>query len=182
MLYLDHAATTPTLPEAWEAMRPFMAEHFGNPASAHAAGRKARQALEDARERVARCLGASPDEVIFTSGATEANNLALFGLARSPPGHVLASPIEHPCVTEPLKQLAARGSDVEYLPVERNGIISVDAFRERLRPDTRLAVVMLVNHETGAVQPAAELAAGVAFHTDAAQAAGKIPIPFRELG
>src|SRR4051812_35664616 len=185
MLYLDHAATTPTLPEAWEAMRPFMAEHFGNPASAHAAGRKARQALEDARERVARCLGASPDEVIFTSGATEANNLALFGLAGSPPGHILASPIEHPCVTEPLKQLAARGFEVESLTVGQNGIVSVDAFRGRVRPDTRLAVVMLVNHETGAVQPVGELAVvapGVAFHTDAAQAVGKVPVSFHQLG
>jgi cysteine desulfurase len=183
MLYLDHAATTPTLPEVWEAMRPFMAEHFGNPASAHAAGRKARQALEDAREHVARCLGASPDEVIFTSGATEANNLALFGLAGSPSGHILASPIEHPCVTEPLKQLAARGLTVEYVPVETNGIVSVDAFREWVRPDTRLAVVMLVNHETGAIQPVAELAAGdVAFHTDAAQAVGKVAVSFRDLG
>src|SRR5829696_5587446 len=109
MIYLDHAATTPVLPEVWEAMRPFAVEHFGHPASAHAAGRKARQALEDARERVARCLGAEPGEVIFTSGATEANNLALFGLAGSPPGHILASPIEHPCVVEPLRQLAARG-------------------------------------------------------------------------
>jgi cysteine desulfurase len=177
MIYLDHAATTPTFPEVWEAMRPFMAEQFANPASAHAAGRKARQALEGARERVARCLGASPDEVIFTSGATEANNLALFGLAGSPPGHILASPIEHPCVTEPLKQLAARGFEVEYLPVGGNGIVSVDAFRERLRPDTRLAVVMLVNHETGAVQPVPVLSTQYSvLHTDAAQAVGKMPV------
>src|SRR5256885_17038719 len=140
MIYLDHASTTPILPEVWEAMRPFAVEHFGNPASAHAAGRKARQALEDARERVASLLGASPDEVIFTSGATEANNLAIFGLAGSPPAHILASPIEHPCVTEPLKQLAARGFGVEYLPVDRHGTVSVEAFRERARPDTRLAV------------------------------------------
>ena len=182
MLYLDHASTTPALPEVWEAMRPFQAENFGNPASAHTAGRKARQALEDARERIARCLGASPDEVIFTSGATEANNLALFGLAGSPPGHILASPIEHPCVTEPLRQLAARGITVEYLPVDRNGIVSVDAFRERLRPDTRLAAMMMVNHETGAIQPVGELSAAagdVAFHTDAAQAVGKIAVVFQ---
>src|SRR5215468_8286151 len=133
MLYLDHAATTPTLPEVWEAMRPFMAEQFGNPASAHTAGRKARQALEDARERIVRCLGTSPDEVIFTSGATEANNLALFGLARSPPGHILASPIEHPCVTEPLKQLAERGFTVQYLPVSRDGLVELAALPTLLR-------------------------------------------------
>jgi cysteine desulfurase len=183
MLYLDHAATTPTLPDVWEAMRPLSAENFGNPASAHAAGRKARQALEDARERVAHALGASPDEVIFTSGATEANNLALFGLAGSPPGHLLASPVEHPCVTEPLKQLAARGFTVEYLPVDGNGIVSVDAFRKRVRPDTRLAVVMLVNHETGAIQPVPALGTQYSvLHTDAAQAVGKVPVSFRDLG
>ena len=183
MLYLDHAATTPTRPEVWEAMRPFLAEHFGNPASAHAAGRRARRALDDARERVARCLGASPDEVVFTSGATEANNLALFGLAGSPPGHLLASPVEHPCVTEPLRQLAARGFEVEYLPVGPDGVVTVEAFRERLRPDTRLAAVMLVNHETGAVQPISGLSTQYpVLHTDAAQAVGKVPVSFRDLG
>jgi cysteine desulfurase len=174
MLYLDHAATTPTRPEVWEAMRPYVAEHFGNPASAHAAGRKARQALEDARERVAACLAASPDEVIFTSGATEANNLAIFGRAGSKTGHILASPVEHPCVTEPLKQLAARGFEVESVPVE--------AFPERRRSDTRLAVAMLVNHETGALQPISVLSTQYAvIHTDAAQAVGKFPVSFREL-
>src|SRR5262245_49977 len=186
MIYLDHASTTPVLPEVWEAMRPYAVEHFGNPASAHAAGRKARQALEDARERIAALLDASPDEVIFTSGATEANNLAIFGLTGSPPGRILASPVEHPCVTEPLKQLAARGFEVEYLPVGRSGIVSADAFRERLRSDTRLAVVMLVNHETGTVHPVAEYSAPgaphAALHTDAAQGVGKIPVSFRELG
>jgi cysteine desulfurase len=183
MIYLDHASTTPVLPEVWEAMRPYAVEHFGNPASAHAAGRKARQALENARERIANLLGASPDEVIFTSGATEANNLAIFGLAGSPPGHILASPIEHPCVTEPLKQHAARGFDVEYLPVDVCGMVSIDAFRDRSRPDTRLALVMLVNHETGAIQPVSVLGTPYsALHTDAAQAVGKIPVSFRDLG
>src|SRR5436190_13105981 len=105
-------------------MRPHVVGPPGNPASAHAAGRRARQALEDARERVAALLGASPDEVVFTSGATEANNLAIFGLAGSPPAHILASPIEHPCVTEPLNQLAARGFEVEYLPVDQYGTVS----------------------------------------------------------
>ena len=183
MIYLDWSATTPVRPEVWEAMRPFAVDHFGNPASAHAAGRKARQALEDARERVARLLDARADEVVFTSGATEANNLALFGLAGSPPGHVLASPIEHPCVAEPLRQLAARGFDVEYVPVDANGIVDANAFRERRRPDTRLAAVMLVNHETGAVQPVGDLSAiDPRLHCDAAQAVGKVPVSFRGLG
>jgi cysteine desulfurase len=182
MIYLDHAATTPMLPEVWEAMRLLASQHFGNPASAHSAGRKARQALEDARERIAHLLGASPDEVIFTSGATEANNLAIFGLAGSPPGHVLASPIEHPCVIEPLRQLAARGFDVEFLPVNREGVVSVDAFRGRLRPHTRLATVMLVNHETGATEYSVLSTQYSVLHSDAAQAIGKIPVSFHQLG
>ncbi|MSR54630.1 MAG: cysteine desulfurase [Gemmataceae bacterium] len=169
MIYLDHAATTPMLPEAWEAMRPFATENFGNPASAHGAGRKARQSLEDARERIALCLDASAEEVVFTSGATEANNLAIFGLAGSPPGHILSSPIEHPCVVEPLKQLAARGFTVSYLPE------SV--------PNPRLVVAMLVNHETGAITEYSVLSTQYSvLHCDAAQAVGKIAVSFRRLG
>src|SRR5436190_17740350 len=149
-IYLDHSASTPVLPEAWEAMRPLLTGPVGNPASAHGAGRQARRALEDARERVAALLGADADEVIFTSGATEANNLALFGLAGDPPGHIIASPIEHPCVVEPLRQLAGRGFAVDYLPVGRDGVADVGALPSLLRPDTRLGTVMLVNHAPGA--------------------------------
>ena len=133
MLYLDYHATTPVYPEVWEAMRPYSVEHFGNPASSHSVGRKARQALEDSRERIAQLLDARPDEVIFTSGATEANNLAIFGLIGSTPGHILASPVEHPCVVEPLRQLAARGFEVEILPVDSTGLVAVDRFRAALR-------------------------------------------------
>jgi cysteine desulfurase len=180
-IYLDHAATTPTLPEAIEAMR---AVPPGNPASAHAAGRAARRALEDARERVAELLGADPGEVIFTSGATEANNVALFGLAGDPPGHIIASPIEHPCVAQPLNQLAGRGFTVEYLPVGRDGVVDLDNLPGLLRPDTRLVTVMLVNHETGAISaPSSQHSAlSTQFHTDAAQAVGKIPVDFHALG
>jgi cysteine desulfurase len=191
-IYLDHNATTPLLPQAWEAMRPVMAEAFGNPASAHHAGRQARRYLEDAREKVAALLEAHPDEVIFTSGATEANNLALFGLAGNPPGRILASPIEHPCVIEPLKQLAARCFDIAWLPVDGRGIVerparSANGHDDSLSesPTLRLVSVMLANHETGAIQPVRELAAavsGVPFHCDAAQAVGKIPVSFRDLG
>src|SRR5437588_9463348 len=117
-IYLDNNATTPLLPAVWEAMRPLLTDVYGNPSSAHQAGRRARRALEDARERVAVLLGAHPDEVVFTSGATEANNLALFGLAGDPPGHLVASPVEHPSVTEPVRQLAARGFAVDWLPVD----------------------------------------------------------------
>src|SRR4051794_13052797 len=134
-IYLDNNATTPLLSAVWEAMRPYLTTVFGNPASAHQVGRKARQALEDARERVATFLGAHADEVIFTSGATEANNLALFGLSGSPPGHLLGSPIEHPSVAEPLRQLAQGGFAVEYLPVDGRGVVAPEALTERLRPE-----------------------------------------------
>jgi cysteine desulfurase len=180
-IYLDHAATTPTLPEAWAAMR---AVPNGNPASAHAAGRQGRRLLEDARERVAELLGADPGEVIFSSGATEANNLALFGLVGDPPGHIIASPIEHPCVTEPLNQLAARGFTVEQLPVGRDGVVNLETLPALLRRDTRLVTVMLVNHETGAIADFKSQTPNLksAFHTDAAQAVGRIPVHFHDLG
>ena len=215
-IYLDHNATTPLLADAWEAMRPLTAGAFGNPSSAHRAGRMARRVLEDAREKVAALLGALPDEVTFTSGATEANNLAVLGLADSSPNplpqgerglespglappslsgkgvgglgppHLLASPLEHPCVTEPLRQLEARGFALEWLPVSPRGVVPADAVASRVRPETRLVSVMLANHETGAIQPVRELARslppGVPVHCDAAQAVGKVPVDFRELG
>jgi cysteine desulfurase len=200
-IYLDHNATTPLVPAAWAAMQPLLTGGLGNPASAHHAGRAARRALEDAREKIATLLGAFPDEVIFTSGATEANNLAVFGLvggAWGGPGGApgtrpplagplaVASPIEHPCVTGPLEQLAARGFEVEWLPVSPRGTVPADAVASRVRPDTRIVSVMLANHETGALQPVRDIARslppGVPLHCDAAQAVGKIPVSFRDLG
>jgi cysteine desulfurase len=189
MLYLDYNATTPLRPEVMEAMLPWL-RTTGNPASAHSAGRKVRQALEDSREQTAALLGAFPDEVIFTSGATEANNLAIFGLCGEPPGQIIASPIEHPCVIEPLKQLAARGFTVEWLPVTTEGMVVTDAVASQVRDDTRLITVMLANHETGAINPIADCVAKIPnskfrvpnFHCDAAQAVGKIPVDFHKLG
>jgi cysteine desulfurase len=185
-IYLDNNATTPLVPAVWEAMRPFLTEIHGNPASAHRIGRRARQALEDAREQTAGLLGADADEVVFTSGATEANNLALFGLAGPAPGHLIASPIEHPCVLEPLARLAADGFAVSWLPVDAAGSVCLSALPDLLRPETRLLTLMLANHETGAVQPVRELAAlaggGPAVHCDAAQAVGKMPVHFHDLG
>jgi cysteine desulfurase len=185
-IYLDNNATTPTLPAVWEAMRPFLTDNFGNPASAHRVGSRARRALEDARERTADFLDAHPDEVVFTSGATEANNLALFGLASNPPGHLLISPIEHPSVTEPVQRLEQGGFTVDRLPVDATGVARANALSELLRPDTQLVSVMLANHETGAVQPVRDLAANVqrqvAFHCDAVQAVGKIRVRFHDLG
>lgn len=183
-IYLDNNATTPLLPAVWEAMQPFAIDNPGNPTSSHQFGRRARRAIEDAREQIASLLDASPDEVIFTSGATEANNLAIFGLAGSPPAHLVSSPIEHPCVIEPLRQLAAHGFALDLLPVDKSGVVQVDALTESLKPDTRLVSVMFANHETGAIQPLGgdEPRRSPAFHCDAAAAAGKIAVRFHELG
>jgi cysteine desulfurase len=176
-IYLDHNATTPLLPEVWDAMRPHLFEAFGNPASAHAMGRKARQSLDDARERIAHLLGAHADEVTFTSGATEANNIAVFGYSVS---RVYASHIEHPCVVEPVKQLESRGVAVEWLPVDTRGVVQCSAHADALH------CVMLANHETGAIQPVSDIAkslpTGAHLHCDAVQAVGKIRVNFRELG
>ncbi len=177
-IYLDNNATTPLLPVVWEAMRPFAVEGYGNPASAHGFGRQARRGLEDAREQTAALLGAHPDEVIFTSGATEANNLALFGLSGDPPAHLSASPVEHPSVAEPLRQLAASGFTLDWLSVDAHGVVQAAG----INPAARLTAVMRVNHETGAIQPVRELAGRAAFHCDATQAVGKIPVHFHDLG
>lgn len=193
-IYLDNNATTPLLPAVADAMRPFLEQTHGNPASAHHFGRKARQALEGAREQSAALLDADPDEVIFTSGATEANNLAVFGHAGEG-GHLLVSPIEHPSVLEPVRRLGERGFAVEYLPVDAAGLVHCEELDKKLRPDTRLVAIQLANHETGVVQPIKDLAARtidhspltthhspVRFHCDATQAVGKLPVRFHELG
>jgi cysteine desulfurase len=123
-------------------------------------------------------LDARADEVVFTSGATEANNIAIFGLAGATPGHIVATPIEHPCVTEPLKQLASRGFAVDSVSVDRDGVASAADFQRRIRSDTRLAACMMVNHETGAIQPSLKLS--VPLHIDATQAVGKLRVSFRQ--
>jgi cysteine desulfurase len=180
---LDANASTPVLPAVWDAMRPHLTG--ANAASSHQAGRRARQALEDARERTAALLHAFADEIIFTSGATEANNLALFGLAGDVPGPILASPIEHPCVGEPMVQLQRRGFKVELLGVDGDGIVAGQGLSD-LPADTRLVTVMLANHESGALQPvralARQLAGRAPLHCDAAAAVGKLAIDFQDLG
>jgi cysteine desulfurase len=188
-IYLDNNATTPLLPAVWEAMRPYQCDGYGNPASAHGMGRRARQALEDAREKTAALLDAEADEVLFTSGATEANNLAIFGLAADPPGHIVCSAIEHPCVVEPVRRLQERGVAVDWLAVDASGEVRAEALPGLLREETRLACVMLANHETGAVQPVTDCKLQIAncklqidMHCDAAQAVGKMPVRFHELG
>ncbi len=191
-IYLDHNATTPLAPQVAEAMRACEAEGYLNPASQHQFGQRARRRLEAAREAIGRLLGARTDshradQIVFTSGGTEANNLALLGLASDPPGHVIVSAIEHPSVLGAAEHLERRGFVIDRLPVKEDGVVRVDKLRELFRPDTRLVSLMLVNNETGVLQPvaaAAEIcaAAGVPLHTDAVQAAGKLPVDFTRLG
>jgi cysteine desulfurase len=195
-IYLDHNATTPTHPEVVEAMARCWREGYANPASQHQPGQRARRLVEDAREEIAGILGANvsgahPDRLIFTSGGTEANNLSIFGIARAHgndgPGQVIVSAVEHASVLEPAQHLLDLGWRVDSLGVNADGIVRVELLADLLRPETRLVSVMLGNHETGALQPVAQLArvcndAGVHMHTDAIQVAGKLPIDFRGLG
>jgi cysteine desulfurase len=185
-VYLDHNATTPVLPEVLDAMRPYYAEHFGNASSIHHHGQETRAAVERARESVATLLGCRPAEVVFTSGGTEADNLAIFGLAR-PGDHVITSTIEHHAVLNSCKHLQEKGIDVTYLPVDGGGLVDPDDLRRALRPNTKLVTIMFANNESGVIQPVEEFGkicaeADVYFHTDAVQAATKIPIRVKEIG
>ena len=187
-IYLDHNATTPMDPEVLDAMRPYFLL-AGNAESRHSFGRSARRAWESSRETVAQILGADPAEVIFTSGGTEANNLAVFGLAgaESSPGHVVSSPIEHPAIAEPVARLEAANFVIDRIPVDRQGRADATRMALAFRDDTRFTALMLANNETGAIQPVRELAVlassrEISVHTDAVQAVGRIPVHFHELG
>ncbi|MHB8735468.1 MAG: cysteine desulfurase family protein [Terriglobales bacterium] len=186
--YLDNNASTPVRPEVVAAMLPFLHEGYGNASSVHQRGQAARAALEQARAHVAALIGARPAEVVFTSGGTEADNLAIWGvLADLPPGHVMTTAIEHHAVLFPFQELEKRGWTVTWLPVNAQGCIDPDDVRRALKPTTALVSVMMANNETGVIQPVAEVgkitrAAGVKLHVDAVQAAGKIPIAVEDLG
>ncbi|MBW3127293.1 cysteine desulfurase family protein [Hymenobacter profundi] len=192
MIYLDHHATTPCDPLVVEAMLPYFAEHFGNPSSAHAAGTRTADAVQQAREQIAALVGAQPGEVIFTSGATEANNLALLGYARaaratSSRRRIVISAIEHKAVSNPAKQLAREGFEIVVLPVDAQGTVELDAAAEAITLDTLLVSIHAANSEIGTIQPIAKLAelahaAGALLHTDAAQAVGKIPVDMLAWG
>jgi cysteine desulfurase len=184
-VYLDNNATTPVLPEVLEAMRPYFAEHFGNASSIHHHGQETRAAVERARESVAALLGCRPSEVVFTSGGTEGDNLAISGLTRAG-DHVISSTIEHHAVLNSCKHLEAMGCEVTYVPVDGRGLVDPDDVRRALRPNTRLITIMMANNETGVLQPVEEIGkiaaeADVYFHTDAVQAAGKMPIEVKRL-
>ena len=185
-VYLDNNATTPLLPDVFEAMRPFYQEEFGNASSIHHYGQHARAAVEKARASVAALVKARPAEIVFVSGGTEADNLALFGLARKG-DHVITSAIEHHAVLNTSKRLEQMGCELTVVPVNGRGEIDPDDIRKALRPNTRLVSVMMANNETGVVQPVEEVGriareADIFFHTDAVQAAGKIPIDVEKIG
>jgi cysteine desulfurase len=185
-IYLDANATTPLLPEVVDAMRPFWQESFGNPSSAHQSGQRTRAAVERARDAIAALLNAQAKEIVFTSGGTESDNLALAGilqpyLDRGEPAHLITSAIEHHAVLYAAESLEKRGIEVTYLKPTRDGVIDPATLEAALRPHTRLVSIMLANNETGAIQPVGKLARitkahspGTLFHTDAVQAAGKL--------
>jgi len=177
--YFDHNATTPVSDEVFQAMAPMMTEVFGNASSIHDFGQQARHALDDARRRVAAMIGAAAEEIVFTSGGTEADNMALFGVG----GHVITTSVEHPAVLHAAAQLP----EVTMVPVDGRGVVDPDAVRKAIRRDTRLISVMHANNELGVIQPVEEIARiarepRVLFHSDGVQGPGKLPVNVKELG
>lgn len=188
-IYLDHSATTPIRKEVFEAMVPYLTEHFGNPSSIHASGREAKKAVEEAREKIALLVNAKPEEIIFTSGGTEADNYALIGIAmanQKKGNHIITSAIEHHAIIDTCKYLETQGFEVTYLPVYEDGIVHVEDFKNAITDKTILITIMHVNNEIGTIQPLAEIgtiakAKGIFFHTDAVQSVGKIPVDVNDL-
>jgi cysteine desulfurase len=179
-VYFDNNATTPVLPDVFEAMRPYFSEHFGNASSIHHHGQETRAAVERARESVATLVGCRAAEIVFTSGGTEGDNLGIFGVVKEG-DHVITSTIEHSAVLNTCKHLESLGIAVTYVPVDSACLVDPDDVRRALRPNTQLISVMMANNETGVVQPVEEVGkiaaeADIYFHTDAVQAAGKVPI------
>jgi cysteine desulfurase len=185
-IYLDNNATTPVLPEVFEAMRPYFGEHFGNASSIHHHGQETRAAVERARDSLASLLGCRAAEIVFTSGGTEADNLAVAGLT-SAGDHIITSSIEHHAVLHACKHIEVTGCDVTYVPVDGRGLVDPDDVRRALRPNTTLISIMLANNETGVLQPVETIGkiaaeADIYFHTDAVQAAGKVRIDVAQIG
>jgi len=190
-IYLDYNATTPIAPSVLEAMQPFLTKYYGNPSSDHSSGRATFHAIEDAREKVAGMLGATLDEIVFTSGGTESNNLAMLGTLREclpeSKGHLVISAIEHPAISAPARFLRQQGFQVTVCPCDSNGVVSAAAVQSCLREDTKLVSIMHANNEIGTVQPIRAIAEecrsrNILVHTDAAQSVGKIPTNVVELG
>ena len=189
-IYLDYCATTPVAPEVAAAMLPVLESGFGNPSSLHRFGRHAKVLLETARSQVASRIGAQPQEIVFTSGATEADNLALFGVAACYEGndaHLITSSIEHHAVLHAAQRLEENGWKVTYLPVGKDGLVNTEDVIRAIRPDTRLISLMMVNNEVGTIQPVQEVgeiarSSGILLHTDAVQGLGLLPVSVDELG
>jgi cysteine desulfurase len=189
-VYLDHNATTPVEPEVLAAMLPYLSTEFGNAASIHSFGQRTRAAVETARESVAALIGARPQEIVFTSGGTESDNHAIFGIVQAAGGrdkHVITTTIEHEAVLNTCQALEKPGVSVTYLSVDRDGLIDLEALRRAVRPETVLVTMMHANNELGTVQPLEEIGriaaeADLYFHTDAVQSAGKLPIDVKAMG
>ncbi len=190
VIYLDHASTTPTDPEVVAAMLPWYSDEFGNPSTVYSLGLTAAKAVQEARESIARAIAAEPEEIYFTSGGTEADNWAILGSAEAQQKkgrHLITSSIEHHAVLESMEYLEKRGCEITRLPVDSGGLVNPDDVRRAIRPDTVLVSIMHANNEIGTVEPIAEIGkitreAGVLFHVDAVQTAGKLPLDIRELG
>jgi cysteine desulfurase len=185
-VYLDNNATTPVLPEVLEAMQPYYLEHYGNASSIHHHGQETRAAVERARESVSKLLGCRASEIVFTSGGTEADNLAIFGLAAAG-DHLITSTIEHHAVLNACRRLESEGCSITYVPVDGQGRVDPDDVRRALRPETKLVTIMMANNETGVLQPVEAIGkiaqeADVYFHTDAVQAAAKVPVEVEKIG
>ncbi|MDP2856715.1 MAG: cysteine desulfurase family protein, partial [Bacillota bacterium] len=189
-IYLDHAATTPVRQEVVTAMTEYMLEKYGNASSVHSFGREARRGVDEGRESLARLIGASPAEIIFTSGGTEADNLAVKGVAEAyakKGNHIITSQIEHHALLHTCEYLEKHGARVTYLPVDEHGFVDPDDMRRAIAPDTILVSIMMANNEIGTIQDVAEIGricreSGVLFHSDAVQALGQLPIDVRKLG
>lgn len=186
-IYLDNNATTRLRPEVLDAMMPYWAGEPGNPSSLHREGSRARRALENSREQIAELLDADPRGIVFTSGGTESNNLAILGYGPGDCGHLILSPIEHPSVIGAARSLESRGWSLSHLPVSPSGVVDAGSLSDVVRPDTQLITLMLANNETGAIQPVEAVvrqasARSIPVHTDAVQAIGRIPVSFRRLG
>ena len=189
MIYMDHSATSPVDPEVFEAMKPYFVDNFGNASTLYSMGREARKAMEAAREQVASLIGAKPEEVIFTSGGTESDNIAIKGTAyrmKDKGNHIITSAIEHPAVRETCKYLEKNGFEVTYLPVYEDGIVRVSDLEDAITEKTILITIMHANNEIGTIQPVAEIGKiarenKIYFHTDAVQTVGKIPVDVEEM-
>jgi cysteine desulfurase len=188
LIYLDNAASTQIHEDVLEAMLPYLKEQYGNPSSIHRYGRLANKAIEKARKQIAMLINADPSEILFTSGGTESNNTALYGIAgKKPHSQIITSSVEHDAILEPCKKLSKDGFDVIYLPVDNYGVVDLSILKNSLSDNTSLVSIMFANNEVGTIEPIAQIAQicnerNIPFHTDAVQAVGKIPIDVKKLG